>query len=390
MAIDNLAPAHGDTQYNLLWKLLSGFYSGIFRSSPTPPAANSSSVSVNNFPPVQQVSSNDGGLFTVGSAGDAVATTASGGWTVVSLLKGILVKLLGTLAVSVNNFPASQPVSGSVAVTNLPATQPVSGTVNVGNFPTPPSDQLVHGTVNVGNLPAVQPVNGTVAVNNFPATQPVSGSVAVTNLPATQPVSGTVAVSNLPATQPVSGAVAVNNFPAVQPVSNTNLDVPLSTRLKPSDTLAAVTSITNPITEKKDTGRQQLFLSWENVAGVTAESAPVVFTSGSRGAVALPAATSYTVSAGKTLRIQAVTLMLGQNGSTACNYRVRLRQAAAVTNTSPVIFFAAAGGPSNTCSAFAVPIPDGLDIPSGQQIALTHIDTATGGVFSVSLVGFEY
>ena len=53
--------------------------------------------------------------------------------------------------------------------------------------------------------------SGTVAVSNFPATQPVSGSVsvssgsvAVTNLPATQTVSGTVAVSNFPATQPVT------------------------------------------------------------------------------------------------------------------------------------------------------------------------------------------
>lgn len=42
-------------------------------------------------------------------------------------------------------------------------------------------------------------------VTNFPATQPVSGSVNVGNFPATQPVSGSVSVSNFPATQPVSG-----------------------------------------------------------------------------------------------------------------------------------------------------------------------------------------
>lgn len=46
-----------------------------------------------------------------------------------------------------------------------------------------------------------------VTVGNFPATQPVSGSVSVSNFPASQPVSGSVSVSNFPATQPISGSV---------------------------------------------------------------------------------------------------------------------------------------------------------------------------------------
>jgi len=75
----------------------------------------------------------------------------------------------------------------------------------------------------VGTVPAF---SGDVTVNNFPATQPVSGTVAVSNLPATQPVSGTVAVSNLPATQPVSGTVSVSNLPATQPVSAAALPLP--------------------------------------------------------------------------------------------------------------------------------------------------------------------
>ena len=51
--------------------------------------------------------------------------------------------------------------------------------------------------INIGNFPAVQPVSGTVAVSNFPA---VAGTVAVSNFPATQSVSGSVAVNNFPAT----------------------------------------------------------------------------------------------------------------------------------------------------------------------------------------------
>ena len=285
-----------------------------------------------NFPATQQVSSADGGLFTVGAAGDTAATNSTSSWTVVSLLKGILLKLLGTLNVAVSNFPAS------FAVSNFPA---------------------------------------STAVSNFPATQPVSGSVSVSNLPATQPVSGTVSVGNFPATQPVSNA-GLNN-----------LDVLLSTRLKPADTLAAVSSIINPVTEKKDVGRQQVLLSWEAVGGTTTE-ALTNFTNGSRGGVALAAASSYTVSAGKTLRIQTVIISLGQNGSSAANYRVRIRQAAAVTAASPVVFAAGGGGPSNTSGELVCVIPDGLEVAAGQQIAMTHLDSAAGGILSVAIIGFEY
>jgi hypothetical protein len=153
------------------------------------------------------------------------------------------------------------PVSGTVAVSNFPATQPVSGTVTAVQ----PTGANLH--VDVDNSVAVtgtffqatQPVSGTVAVSNFPGTQPVSGTVvaeieghagatldSAAGTPNAQavtvqgnasgvpvPVSGSVTVTqatganlhvdvdNFPATQPVSGTVAVSNFPATQPVSGT-------------------------------------------------------------------------------------------------------------------------------------------------------------------------
>lgn len=87
----------------------------------------------------------------------------------------------------------------AVTVTNWPSTQPVSGTVSVGNFP------------------STQPVSGTLAVSNFPATQPVSGTVAVSSAPTTA-VTGPVTDAQLRASAvPVSGAF----FQATQPVSGT-------------------------------------------------------------------------------------------------------------------------------------------------------------------------
>jgi hypothetical protein len=88
--------------------------------------------------------------------------------------------------VEVTNFPTG---GNSVSVTNFPAVQPVNGTVNVGNFPTTQSVSIT------GPLPAGTNTLGSVTVTNFPAMQPVSGSVTVSNFPATQPVSGSVAIT---------------------------------------------------------------------------------------------------------------------------------------------------------------------------------------------------
>jgi hypothetical protein len=143
-------------------------------------------------------------------------------------------------SVSISNFPATQPVSGTIAFSNTSIE--VSGTVafsntsiQVSSMPNlnantdsvtivPNGDSLpISGSVSVSNFPATQPISGSVSVSNFPATQPVSGSVSVSNFPATQPVSiaSTVPVSGtfFQETQPVSGSVSVSNFPATQPVS---------------------------------------------------------------------------------------------------------------------------------------------------------------------------
>lgn len=51
------------------------------------------------------------------------------------------------LPVQVQNFPATQPVSGSVSVSNFPATQPVSGTVSATQGTSP---WVISGSVTVG------------------------------------------------------------------------------------------------------------------------------------------------------------------------------------------------------------------------------------------------
>lgn len=199
---------------------------------------------------------------------------------------GVTIPISGS--VSILNFPASQAVTG----TFWQAVQPVSGPLTNAELrasPVPVSGLLTDVQLRASAVPvsgvffqAVQPVSGTF----FQTTQPVSGTITAnigtsgslltdTQLRATPvPVSATQSgtwtvqpgntanttawkVDGSAVTQPVSGAffqavqpVSGAFFQATQPISAVNLDVALSTRLKPADTLAGITtvgSITNPV-----------------------------------------------------------------------------------------------------------------------------------------------
>ena len=76
------------------------------------------------------------------------------------------------------------------------------------------------------SLPSGQSVN----VGNFPATQPISGSVTATLSQGGAAVSTGnpifAQITNLPSVQAISGAVTVSNFPATQPISAAALPLP--------------------------------------------------------------------------------------------------------------------------------------------------------------------
>lgn len=154
--------------------------------------------------------------------------------------------------VSVSNFPAVQPISGTVIALQGTSPWTVDGTIDVGNFPaiqavsqsgvwtTGRTWTLASGTdsVNVGNFPATQPVSGTVTALQGTSPWVVSGSITtspdvnvhdgsgnaisstgtsldvnVTDFPAT------VAVTQSTSPWVVSGSVAVTNFPATVAVT---------------------------------------------------------------------------------------------------------------------------------------------------------------------------
>jgi hypothetical protein len=315
---------------------------------------------------------------------------------------------------------ASTTVTGSVAVTGAfwQATQPVSGTfwqatqpVSIATMPTTP----VTGTF----WQATQPVSGAF----FQATQPVSIAtmpttpVTGTFWQATQPVSlasttitGTVAVTGTfwQATQPISGAVSftVPQHVIVDSATLGTVAVSAASLPLPAGAATAANQTTpvakgtqgttaNPTQDLKDAGRTQVTLYVDAIAGITTEALATL--SITKGGAAQTAATSYTVTAGKTLRLQAMTCSASTTGSTTAGYcKVRVRQAATVAATSPIILSAVTtyAGVAYYAVPTSLDIPDGLEIAGGQQVGISHLDSQlyTGGSTGVSicLIGYEY
>jgi hypothetical protein len=152
----------------------------------------SGTVAVSNFPATQPVS----GTVVAEIEGHAGATLDSAAGT----------PNAQAITIQGNASGVAVPVSGTVAVSS------VSGTVTVVQ----PTGANLH--VDVDNFPATQPVSGTVAVSNFPATQPVSGTVvaeieghagAILDGTAGSPSTGVVTVQGVAGgtPQPISGTV---------------------------------------------------------------------------------------------------------------------------------------------------------------------------------------
>jgi hypothetical protein len=321
------------------------------------------------------------------------------------------------------------PVSGTVAVSSAPTTAvtgpltdaqlrasavPVSGTfwqstqpVSASSLPLPAgaatdgapvSGQVLEagGTSLMGWLSSVRKaitdrlpaalVGGRLDVNIGAAavTVPVSG----TFWQATQPVSGTF----WQATQPVSGTVTSN----LGTIAGVATEATLAARL-PTPVAKGTQGATGmPTQALKDSGRQHISLNWEEMAGTAAaESALTNFTSGSRGGTALSAANQYTVQAGKTLRIHTVCLYVKATSTINNLARFRIRQAASVANSSPIIFDYVMSLESPTVAAseaeaLAIPLPEGIEVAAGQQITFTWFTAATTCTVGMGILGYEY
>ncbi len=148
-----------------------------------------------------------------------------------------------------------------------------------------------------------------------------------------------------------------------------------------------------PVQEPKDTGRVAKVYEATATAGVTTEAMMTLtplsnFTAGATG-------TSFTVTAGKTFRIQQFVVTVRATAATAVSGIVRLRisaSGAVTTATAPSITLGAppTSATTNSGNSSAASIPDGLELSGTMQFGISQLFTATSASVDVMIIGYEY
>ncbi len=117
----------------------------------------------------------------------------------------------------------------------------------------------------------------------------------------------------------------------------------------------------------------------------------------SRDAVDGSAVTSIAVTAGKRLRLTALTLTVRNTGTAAIvpvEIFVRVNPSGAAAVTSPIQYMMGAANPAATLQTMGfahVLVHDGIEIPAGAQFGISHVSrNTTNGVLNVVAYGFEY
>jgi hypothetical protein len=144
----------------------------------------------------------------------------------------------------------------------------------------------------------------------------------------------------------------------------------------------------------KDSGRTYVTLSAQLLTGVTTE-ALATFTKNVIG-TATTGQTAYTITSGKTFRIQSLFVRILNTTTVANNVTVNVRAAASVAATSPIVFSCGASAPAavaGVIGVFNADIPDGMELQGNGtlQIGVSHLENVTtASIMSFTLVGYEY
>lgn len=144
----------------------------------------------------------------------------------------------------------------------------------------------------------------------------------------------------------------------------------------------------------KDAGRTAVVLSAAGVASVTSVALMTltIFKAGTT-----TTATNYSVTAGKTFRLQAI--QFGVRFATpsttvtfaSTTFVLRYVTSGTVTAAAAILHQDSKMAASNVATPNSdLPIPDGLELPAGYNFGVTHLASATTLLEDVLIVGYEY
>jgi hypothetical protein len=189
---------------------------------------------------------------------------------------------------------------------------------------------------------------------------------------------------------PVVPAATTNRLGSVRPVDSADADL---TSTKGTQTTRAV-----GVQQFKDAGRSRVTFTADAVTPATSETL-VTFVKDVAG-TATTAQTTYSVTAGKTFRVQALHVYYALTSTTLSEVRVALREntGGACTAASTLAVRLGAGVPATTATSVNheagtqadFTIPDGLEFPAADSLCLSAIATSASSAVTITLVGYEY
>lgn len=274
----------------------------------------------------------------------------------------------------------------------------VPSAVTVNNPPFPITSVVVDANGNITLTLTSALANGQTAAfeidlfynsNLSPATYPniaqnsdVSSVAGVPTVTAASGVQKVGIVGNAGAVfDAVTGAVVPANAVQVGASDGTDLQ-PLSINVKGTQGARGLA-----VQELKDSGRTYLSFVLDGGNAPTTEALASLAIN--KGGTTTAAQTTYTVTAGKTLRLQSVTANLS-SGSGTQTIKVRIRAAATVSVASSIVWTGVGIGPSGTPNQIVADWPDGIEIAGGQQIGISLVSGNANNTTTVSLNGYEY
>jgi hypothetical protein len=150
------------------------------------------------------------------------------------------------------------------------------------------------------------------------------------------------------------------------------------------------------VQDLKDAGRSPVTITGYQVAGtITTETLTSLIKQ--TGGTAAGAATSFTVTAGKTFRIQAIKAEYKQNAGVVSSTKIAVRyvnSGGTIANTSPIIALFDLQSTSATSGTMVygnvVEIPDGMELGAGAIIGIYNLSSATTNLITFTLIGYEY
>lgn len=225
---------------------------------------------------------------------------------------------------------------------------------------------------------------------------PVTLATGAATIGAVQLVTGAAVVGALATGSATIGSVVLaTGAAAIGSLATGTATLGQTVNVTSTATIGLVVNVTSTATigyvVQAGPARTNVLLTFSSVTGVTTEALAnmKIFKGGAEQA----SGSTYTVTTGKTFRIQSYHGSVIGSGASGNSSKMSIRSAATVTVASAiagVLFVHNQAATANVGGSDAVSIPDGTEIASAQQVGVSHLESGTANTVNFVISGYEY